>query len=41
MRGIKTVAVQLNTRPQYVGDGEAERLARGAPNQRHPVAQVP
>ena len=23
MRGIKTVAVQLNTRPQYVGDGEA------------------
>ena len=23
MRGIKTVAVQLNTRPQHVGDGEA------------------
>ena len=23
MRGIKSVAVQLNTRPQYVGDGEA------------------
>ena len=23
MRGIKTVAVQLNTSPQYVGDGEA------------------
>ena len=22
-RGIKTVSVQLNTRPQYVGDGEA------------------
>ena len=24
MRGIKAVTVQLNTRPQYVGDGEAE-----------------
>jgi hypothetical protein len=23
MRGIKTVTVQLNTRPQHVGDGEA------------------
>ena len=23
MRGIKTVAVRLNTRPQHVGDGEA------------------
>ena len=23
MRGIKTVAVQLNIRPQHVGDGEA------------------
>ena len=46
MRGIKSVAVQLNTRPQYVGDGQVrpekeKRLARGAPNQRHHVAQVP
>ena len=24
MRGINAVTVQLNTRPQYVGDGEAE-----------------
>jgi hypothetical protein len=23
MRGIKSVAVQLDTRPQHVGDGEA------------------
>jgi hypothetical protein len=45
MRGIKAVTVhgvQLNTRPG--GNGEAggvERLAPGAPNPRHPAAQVP
>ncbi len=48
MRGIKTVAVQLNTCPQHVGDGdslarpeEVEHLAPGGPNPRHLAAQVP
>ncbi len=44
MRGIKAVTVQLNTRPQHIGDGEAGGgRAPGAwhPNPRHPAAQVP
>ncbi len=44
MRGIKAVIVQLNTRPRTLAmerQEEEERLAPGAPNQRHPAAQVP
>jgi hypothetical protein len=48
MRGIKAVTVQLSTRPQHVGNGEAGGGgAPGAwrphwpPNPRHPAAQVP
>ena len=39
MHGIKVVTVQLNTRPQHIGDGVAG--APGAPDQRQPAAQVP
>ena len=44
MRGIKTVAVQLNTRPCTLAMArpeEVERLEAGAPNPRHPAAEVP
>ncbi len=45
MRGIKAVAVQLNTCPSTLAMArpaeEVERLAPGAPNPRHPAAQVP
>jgi hypothetical protein len=42
MRGIKSVAVQLDTRPQLAAARleEAELLARGAPNPHQLVAQV-
>ncbi len=44
MHGIKAVTVQLNTRPQHIGEAwlePVEHLAPGAPNQRQPAAQVP
>jgi hypothetical protein len=43
MRGIKSVAVQLDTRPSLLAAAtpeEAALLARGAPNQHQLTAQV-
>ncbi len=41
MREIKSVTVQLNTRPAMARQEEVEHLAHGADNPRHLAAQVP